>query len=676
MQAIYFAASIALIWLHLAAVTALIGPRFGSWALGRAAGVLLGVLLLFFIEHFYGLGSLSGLWPLTSALAAAALYRQRKTLPNSGFWQAELVLGLAFAYGLLWRGAFPSIYPTSERVTDLYFIVNYLQGEQLPPLDHWFPPHRFGHYYSLQHYAAALIGRLFSLSPGLTYNLSFCLLMGLGLSLVWDLASQHLKHWAPRLLLVAAVAVGGTGAAVFTQIGKDKSVATDASARTNLSSEIMWGGARFIGNFDQRLDTPIGKSLFPLQNQSNFKPRDLPLENFGYQFYVGDYHPPLGGFFLLLLALAALSRLSTTMLVRGDVAERERMALLGLLALTIPAQIATNAWVFPLQALLIGAWAGWQFFAARLTHKNMLVLLGGGVLGVLLLYPFLQTFGAQAQPTPIRLVKAGDHTPLPQFLALTWPLLILMVLGLFQRYASGLPRFMALLFAGLLLMSELVFVDDRSGDHFERTNTVMKWWGYIWTGGLVALGGLLLAAPARWVRWTTIAALAGTLIYLINIELYWRWTGKHDAGVLSADRVYTRDGTSRDVLRYLTEAPRGIVLANQRKDAYDDGAIYAAFSAKPMLLGWPSHLDTWMGYRAEVWNLVAETRAFYAGTLEQPGAWLKRHDVRYIVWTGADAQDAATFAKWRTELAADYEWHNFAPANTTPVGVWVRRQTQ
>ena len=34
--------------------------------------------------------------------------------------------------------------------------------------------------------------------------------------------------------------------------------------------------------------------------------QDLPLENLGYQYYVGDYHPPLGGFLLLAMALALM----------------------------------------------------------------------------------------------------------------------------------------------------------------------------------------------------------------------------------------------------------------------------------------------------------------------------------------------------------------------------------
>ena len=40
-------------------------------------------------------------------------------------------------------------------------------------------PFPFDVYYSFQHYAAALLGRVFDLGPGLTYNIAFCLMITL-----------------------------------------------------------------------------------------------------------------------------------------------------------------------------------------------------------------------------------------------------------------------------------------------------------------------------------------------------------------------------------------------------------------------------------------------------------------------------------------------------------------
>jgi uncharacterized membrane protein len=125
---------------------------------------------------------------------------------------AELVFVLAFLYGFAWKFTFPDITPSSERITDLYFITNYLPGNRLPPLDQWYPPHHFNVYYALQHYGAALLGRIFGLDGGTSYNIAFALLMALPITLAWHFASTFIKSRGYRLLLVLALV---TGAPVF-----------------------------------------------------------------------------------------------------------------------------------------------------------------------------------------------------------------------------------------------------------------------------------------------------------------------------------------------------------------------------------------------------------------------------------------------------------------------------
>jgi uncharacterized membrane protein len=392
MQLIYLGVTLFLTWLHLAGLTALAGPVLGSWSIGRAGALLLVVLGGFFVEHFYGLGSLSGVWPLTATIAGIVLWQRRQPLTGTGFWQAEVVLILAVGYGLVWKLGFPSIYPTSERVTDLYFIGNYLAGETLPPLDHWFPPYRFDFYYALQHYGAALFGRLLQLSQGFTYNLSFALLMALPLTLAWSFSRHFVQNRAARLLLVVALAVGGTGASLFTHLIVAPPENAQASDVAALVQDRMWGSARFVGTYDQRGNTRLADMLFP-KAKAGFIPRDLPLENFGYQYYVGDYHPPLGGFFLLLLALAIMGALQHQV-VQGKYYRNLQV----LLALTVPAAIATNTWVFPLQVVLVGGWALWRQWLGRrepLSVPDWSALLAGGIGGFLLLYPFLSVSAHQ-----------------------------------------------------------------------------------------------------------------------------------------------------------------------------------------------------------------------------------------------------------------------------------------
>lgn len=669
MTAIYYLLTLALVLVHFAAVSALLSRWIPSFHIARAVGVLGIALAGYFVEHFQGFGRLTLLWPLTALASAVLLAADRKRLGEAGFLKAESVFWLLVGYGLLWKWCFPSIYPSSERVTDLYFIGNYLPGSTLPPLDNWYPPRSFDFYYAFQHYAAGLLGRLFDLSPGLTYNLAMPLLTGLTAALVWDFAGRFIARRAWQWLLVASFVIGGTGATPFVHLVEgDRHV--DANAH-------MMGSARFVGLYDHQFTSdPFWRDVFLPPVPPGFERRELPMEGFGYQYYVGDYHPPLGGFFLLALALALIA-----LLERGLGSVRLNTVLLGA---TVPLTIATNTWVFPLQALLVAGWMAWRHRkplpgAAAPAHPpaDWPAVIGGGLGAAVLIYPFLTAFAAKSQPTAMKLVQAIDHTPVAQFLALHWPMLVMIVLGLAVSLAKrewrGITLYFAVFLGLLLFASEMIHVDDPSGGKYERTNSVMKWWGWLWTACVIALGSLLLGSPSRWARWITGASLAVTCFYAADVVSYFRHTGQADRGQLHGAGVYTREPVVRDMFRYLADAPQGIVLENIYDGAYSDSGIHAAFAAKPVLLGWPMHLVTWHGDVPDVWLTRDAIVALYAGNLPDARKWLLARDVRYIVWSVRDAHNREAWSRLQSDIDASYAWHGFGNVAGMPVGLWVRR---
>lgn len=670
MTAIYYLLTLALVLLHFAAVGALLSRCIPSFHIARAAGVLGIALAGYFLEHFQGFGRLTLLWPFTTFASALLLWSERKRLKEAGFLKAEAVFWLLVGYGLLWKWCFPSIYPSSERVTDLYFIGNYLSGSTLPPLDNWYPPRSFDFYYAFQHYAAGLLGRLFDLSPGLTYNLAMPLLTGLTAALVWDFAGRFIAKTAWKWLLVASFVIGGTGATPFVHLVQG-GAPVDANAH-------MMGSARFIGLYDQQYTSdPFWRDVFLPPVPAGFERRELPMEGFGYQYYVGDYHPPLGGFFLLALALALIALLD-----RGLGSARLNTVLLGA---TVPLTIATNTWVFPLQGLLVAGWMAWRSRKppanATDARADWPAVIGGGLGAALLIYPFLTAFSAKSQPTVVRFVQAIDHTPVAQFLALHWPMLVMIVLGLavslLRRKVPDDVRSATLyftLFLGLLLLAtEFINIDDPSGGKYERTNSVMKWWGWLWTACVIALGSLLLGSKLRWARWITGVSLAVTCLYAVDIARYFKDSGMADRGQLHGAGVYTREPVVRDMFRFLADAPPGVVLENIYDGAYSDTGIYSAFAAKPVLLGWPMHLVTWHGDVPDVWLTRDAIVALYAGNLPDARKWLLARDVRYIVWTARDASNREAWGKLQGEIDASYAWHWFGNVGGMPVGLWVRR---
>ena len=79
-----------------------------------------------------------------------------------------------------------------------------------------------------------------------------------------------------------------------------------------------------------------------------------------------------------------------------------------------------------------------------------------------------------------------------------------------SRIASLVPLFFATLFLPMLAATELLNAFDGTyrGDMI-RFNPAMKWWGWIFSGGVFALSACLLASERR------IARLAATLILLL-----------------------------------------------------------------------------------------------------------------------------------------------------------------
>ena len=667
MKLIYLAFTLALLLLNLAGVTLITRRWLPPFALARSVGILLICLVLFFIEHFIGLGQLTWVWPITTLVSVTLLYRQRAQLAGSGFWWAEGVFYLAFFYVFAWKFAFPTIYPSSERVTDLYFIANYLDGSRLPPLDHWYPPHVFNVYYAFQHYAAALMGRIFGFDPGHTYNIAFPLLMALPMTLAWEFAGRYVKRRPARWLLLVALVSGGTGISPLTHLIIHSEDPLPAAKIEADASERVLTSQRFSGVLDQRVNTPLGEALFPhlkpeQKPTPDFEPRELQMESYGYQIFLGDYHPPLGGYFLLLLALALMGAI-----------EAQAVGRLGqaLLAATLPVVLVTNTWVFPLQGLLLLGWIAYRTWQKH--PPDWAWLVGGGLAALALVYPFLTDFAVNAQNTPIRFTAAIDHTPFDRFIGQHWPLLVLMILSLFNPSTRKLSIAMAITFGLILLISEFVYVDDPTVGKYERSNTTMKWWGWVWCGGLVSLGALCLGSSARLVRWTAGITLLLVSVYTYDVARYYVVTGKGDLGHLSGHHWLTQDPAARDMIKYLDDAPRGIVLENEYGNAYTNTTLYALFTGKPALLGWPLHLLTWRGDVPDVWALNTQIQTFYAGTLPDSLDWLLANKVRYVVWSAAENGKAPqAFDHIRQQIGSRYQWKEFYVAGDYRVGLWVR----
>ncbi|MBE9610394.1 DUF2298 domain-containing protein [Chitinilyticum piscinae] len=696
MHLIYLLLTVGLILFNLSGLTALMWRMLPASAAARTAGILLLTVCFFALEHFHGLGALAWLWPLATVLSGMVLAGRRDWRTHREFWAGEAVFVLCFLYGLAWRFAFPNIDAGSEHLTDLYFISNYMPGTTLPPTDRWLVGGVFDFYYAFQHYGAALLARIFNLDAGMAMNLGWALLIGLLGSLAWEIASRFIAARGLRVLLVATLLLGGNGLSplmpfMIKPVEQPIPAGLDAEALRGYergkaqaaAQDRLWESTRFAGMFDERVNTSLGRAVAGDPANPMFREnRELPLETVAYLSYLGDYHPPLGGLVLLLWALA-LTLAYRVNASQHEEYEAEAVVNSGLRQNTLvcillgasPALVlVTNAWVFPLQALLLAAWL---FFRRSDLARIWRPFLGGLLLALALIYPFLSHFAPASLATPLAWVSMRDHSPLPYFLALHWPFLLLALLGMLLGRTKPWAGWLAISLLLLLAMSELVVVDDPLGGKYERFNTTLKWWSWLWPAALVGLGSVVLGCRNLLVRALGIVLCAALLVYAVAIASYWLHTDKPNKGQLAGNGWLKQDDTARAIITHLRNSPDGIVLEAVEQGAYSPSSAIALNAGKGVVLGWPDHVGQWRGQPAQIPQLANDIRAFYRGQLADPLGWLNQNRVQYIVWTWGDESRApGVRQQLHVTIGRDYHWRPFYQNGAQEAGIWERRSAR
>lgn len=644
------AANLVLVLMVLANLTGVaLGAQYftKSWWLARGASPLI-VILPFFLEHFAGFGSLHWVWPLSTVLSVWAIAVRWRVLVEH--WRVECVYFGAFAYALAWRYAYPDINASSEKITDLTFVANYLDGSRLPPVDRWLPPFRFDMYYAIQHYGAALLGRVFAIPAGTAYNLAICVIVAsatvAGAGTAWLLTRRR----GATILLTAVLLFGGTGVSPFI--------------RLVMPAPQLFSSLRFMGSAltPDNATLPLGQALVR-ESHSSPDSLDLPVELFSYLIGLGDFHPPLSGYLLLMLALLAIALIEA-----GESGGGAAYAILGA---TVPLTIAANAWDLPLQFFLVTAWLVYRVWSKqRIAWKPLAIGVGGCLF---LLEPFLARFAARslALHNAIRLVPRGLHTPPLLGLLVFYPVLAVLALHLICGERSHESLAFCAIFIALAVASEVLFVDDVYSGKYERFNTVLKWWSWIYSATLLVIGALNLRSPSRICRAGTAAVLILTCGYARELGASWYGPQKGHFGQLDGAAWLREDPPEAAMLEFLASRPPAVVLEQIPERSYVAPPSLTIFSGDTAFLGWPNHEDIWRGYRPDIDQRAQEVDKFYRGEIPDAGGWLVQNGIGYVVWHRDDNR-LSTYTRLDNQLRGAYFWREFSSSADFHAGVWCR----
>jgi uncharacterized membrane protein len=641
-----------------------------------AIGPLLAVTALYAIECHHGLGpSLPGLEVLSTLCSVALITfclgdSEPPRLGERGValvreWRSEFaprklvgcfgVCTLVFLYALMWRFTFPNIDGSSEKIADFSYICSYYTGETIPVPDVWYHPYLSTQYYSFQHYGAALMGRVLLLPTGTAYNLGYCLLVALGgTSFAGTVFLIAKKKWV-RTLVIACFIVGGTGMTLLVH-------ATDKSVTP-------WTSMRYIGSA-QMDKAPLGTWLrdynwkYTVRDPEGVPHRmELPGEIFSYVVFLGDYHAPLSGYYLM-----GVSAMAMLLWMRQ---RQQRYAVIA--GCTLTWTLLANTWVLPLQGIAVGAWvaANWKDW-----RRLVPAVAAGAALVWLAAWVYLAAFTSSASGynVGLRFVPWNEHTPPILFALFMLPTIALALLGLVSGTPEG--RRLGMLWAFLILFSEFFFVKDEYSGMYERFNTTLKWWPWVTAGTLMTLGPVVLErSRSTWVRAVGFIFCLYPCFYIIDLWEPLHSGAKDSMGMLEGTNYLTKDQFPRLMLgRLKVEKPGVVVERPDKEGGFTNSAVIPLFAGQRMWLGWWGHELLWRGNSEDVRRRHDRLTQFYEGNVPDAGKWLLAQGVDYVLWY-RPGDTPQLWDKVNKSMGPEYIWCDiltYQDEDGRRVGFWRR----
>ena len=647
------------------------------------------VLLFDFIEHFVALPNLLILFPVLVGLLgwlifSARFSRRELLLPSLIFLAA-----FALTYGV--RCVQPDILPTSDGLSDLNKINDYSQGDTLPPIDTWLPPFHYTWYYSLQHYAASIVKRLFHLPLGVAYNVTHALLTAL--TCVAGAAAAHRlsggRTWIPWavLLLIVSAATGSSAYILLTTHDPSSWYANNLS-----------GGA---------ISPPNDNILWRILALDPYRER-LELQVPGFWIWRDEFHANSSGHFLTLLAV----------LVVAELFFPRRTIWPWLMAVFIPLlAVAASTWAFPITLLVCGGAAALALWCGL---RPAPVALAGTILcaGLILLWPAFYDVTSSPEAPAMMWTKTEWRVPLFEFLVQWWPIILLWSCGwfYFRDISPGL-RWIFFVIPIMLIGVELITVEG-------RYNTVEKMWGYTFGTALVALFPIVAAraqledvgfalcrlgaayaaffpALVRWARLPEVrSALRRSLADTLMLFFRWRglgfrlvtaalllsacislggwvratfhWVAWDEFCHLEGNRYLTNDAQKNRILHVMTQVKNQTFLSGKSVWCYNESPSPAVFTGNRSYLAW-FYFESVADYEDEALYRNKLNNDFYSGAMADPLKFLVANDIAgVLIWPDDNITNdfLATLTK---QLDPAYQYVDCRGDGAQNAGVFLRR---
>ena len=659
-------------------------PSDSPW-LGFIVPPLALVALFNFIEHLVAVPSLLILLPL---LLGATLW-----MAVAGkFFKPALVLPTAvflvcFAFTLAVRCMEPDIMYTSDGISDLNMINNFLQGQTIPPPDTWMPPLRFVSYYDLQHYAASIVDRLLGVDIGHADNISHALLNALvcvaAAGAAHRLSGQKLFATLAMPFLILCASTGSVAYLVLFCHNTDPWLAADLSSGMTHppDSNPIWS---WLAN-----DVPAalhGKTPDEILNHQTLR-----LQVPGFWTWRDEYHANDAGHLLTILAV----------LVVAEVFSTRRTTWPWVLGAVMPMLTATaSAWALPITTLLCWTMLPKAWFFGR-RPGPMSVTMWTLFASVTLLWPAFFDVTSNPHVPGITLIDPLDHVPPMEFLVQWWPIILLWIvtagcvavalrawlqppadqkqdpkLGVFTRLDKTLTRFgLSLGVIGYLVTVPLMLILIETFTIESRYNTIEKMWGYTWAVGLVGLFPIVASRAGVTGLMVAIVLIAYDSVsmgaFTYNLYSYGSWDNARFH--LEGNRYIQHDDQKRRMLEIVGQYKRATFLTGKCAYCYYESPALVVFTGNQTYIAW-SWFESNANNPDEATAREKQNNDFYSGDMTDRLDFLRSKQITgVLIWPGDTISDDA-LASLKKDLAPDYDYIDAKGEGPNNAGVFVKKR--
>jgi hypothetical protein len=627
-------------------------PEDSPW-LGFLVPPLVLVALFNFLEHLVALPSLLILMPVllgaTLWMAVGGKYfKPALILPTSVFLAC-------FAFTLGVRALQPDIMYTSDGVSDLNMINNFLQGQTIPPPDTWLPPFRFIFYYDMQHYAASIVDRLLGVDIGHADNIAHALLNALvclaAAGAAHRLSGEKLFATIATPILILSAATGSSAYLILFCHNFDPWLATDLSTGIVKPPDANPIWAALLHDLPTALQ---GKTPDEILNHQTLR-----LQVPGFWTWRDEYHANASGHLLTILSV----------LIVAELASARRVTWPWVLGAVMPMLAATtSAWALPITTLL--CWVmlptAWFFGRRPASLTSTLWTLFGSVT---LLWPAFFNSTSNPQVPDIKLIDPLDHVPLLELAIQWWPIIVLWICTLFyvRSLSFGVRWFL------IVVPLMLVFIDTVTIE--SRYNTIEKMWGYTWAVGLVGLFPIVASRKSAACLIVAIVLLAYDAIRLGSSvrDLFGSGSWDDSRFHLEGNRYLTHDAQKKRLLDVFSQHKHDIFLTGVCDYCYYEAPAVAVFTGNQAYSAW-----YWFESNAnnpdEATARSKQNNDFYSGAMPDRLEFLRNKNITgVLIWPGDKITDDA-LAALKKDLAPDYDYLDCKGEGANNAGVFVKKR--